>query len=451
MSTKKSRPQDSSFLGESWVVASPHEENEKQDERQPSEPSSPTPRPARRKRNYGSESMSTSTSSASGPELIMPSIYEAPLSEGSWVAPTTRPERPLRRRAQKPPKDSAQEEKQQSLPPKQQVTAATPARTSRQPRARKFLESILRTLLNCALIAAIAHMLVVPEIVQQYQTLCSSEKIATLYPASCVPPYPQPQLPRHQPAPRDTVTTSHSRLETLLSSTLNETVFLANTLKQSESKLRDIHADLKQAYPSSKHELDLEFTGCLQATRTAAGKFDSLRADIRSAVDSLIASGDNIQGLPQHARHATQMARREQYLDQLTTRMQSKVDSLSTDLATLDDHLESIGTIVARESKQPKPSSSTPAPGPNNPGPEPGPKSDQPPRLRTFVDSFLGVNLPAILRPITTESESAISSPDPSLADLFREASTNHRPVIKVVRNLSNQLQILQQRRYSAI
>ncbi|KAI2855268.1 hypothetical protein CBS63078_4759 [Aspergillus niger] len=241
--------------------------------------------------------------------------------------------------------------------------------------------------------------------------------------------------------------TVHMRLGYLLHSTLNETDPLTSTLKQSESKLRDIHTELKQAYPGSKHELDLEFTGCLQATRIAAGKFDSLRADIRSAVDSLIASGDNIQTLTQDARHATQMARREQYLDQLTTRMQSKVDSLSNDLATLDDHLESIGTIVARESKQSKPSSSIHAPGPNNPGPEPVPQSDQPPRLRTFVNSLLGVNLPAMLRPITAEPESAVSSPDPSLADLFREASTNHRPVIQVVRNLSNQLQILQQRR----
>ncbi|GLB08741.1 hypothetical protein AtubIFM57258_004649 [Aspergillus tubingensis] len=456
MSIKSPRTRDSSFLGESWVVASPHEENEQQDECQPSEPSSPTPRPARRNRNYGTESMSTSTSSASGPELIMPSIYEAPLSEGSWVAPTARTKRSLRRRPQKSPKDSAQEGQQQSPSPKQDVTAATPTQRPRQPkatqpRAWKIAEKFLRTILNCALIAAIAHMLVLPEIVQQYQTLCSSDKIATLYPASCIPPYPQPQLPRHQPAPRDPVTNSQSRLETLLNSTLNETDPLANTLKQSESKLRDIHTDLKHAYPGSKHELDLEFTGCLQATRIAAGKFDSLRADIRSAVDSLIASGDNIQTLSQDARHATQMARREQYLDQLTTRMQSKVDSLSNDLATLDDHLESIGSIVARESKQSKPSSFAPAPGPNNPGPEPGPKSDQPPRLRAFVDSLLGVNLPAILRPITTESESAISSPDPSLADIFREASTNHRPVIKVVRNLSNQLQMLQQRRNSAI
>ncbi|GLA25641.1 hypothetical protein ACMYSQ_002096 [Aspergillus niger] len=451
MSTRKPRPQDSSILGESWVVALPHE-NEQQDEHQPSEPSSPTPRPARRNRNYGSESLSTSTSSASGPELIMPSIYEAPLSEGSWVAPTARSKRPLRRRPQKSPKDSAQEGKQQSPSPKQDVTAATRTQRSRQPKATqprtwKFVESLLRTILNCALIAAIAHMLVLPEIVQQYQTLCSSEKIATLYPASCIPPYPQPQHPRHQPAPRDTITSSQSRLETLLSSTLNETDPLTSTLKQSESKLRDIHTELKQAYPGSKHELDLEFTGCLQATRIAAGKFDSLRADIRSAVDSLIASGDNIQTLTQDARHATQMARREQYLDQLTTRMQSKVDSLSNDLATLDDHLESIGTIVARESKQSKPSSSIHAPGPNNPGPEPVPQSDQPPRLRTFVNSLLGVNLPAMLRPITAEPESAVSSPDPSLADLFREASTNHRPVIQVVRNLSNQLQILQQRR----
>ncbi|PYI07133.1 hypothetical protein BO78DRAFT_460744 [Aspergillus sclerotiicarbonarius CBS 121057] len=443
MTTRTPRPQDSSILGESWVVASPQEENEQRAKHQPSEPSSQTPRPVR-KRDYGSESMATSTSSTtSGPELIMPSVYEAPISEGSWVAPTTRSKRSLRHRPQKSSKPSTQEEKQQA--PSSTEDGMTPASTQSPPqpetnqrRAWMFpnipIQSILRTILNLVLIAAISHMLVLPEIVQQYQTLCSLETIATLYPASCIPPYPQPQPRHHQPAPGETVASSQARLESLFNTTLHETTPLANTLKQSESKLRDIHHELRKAYPGTKHELYLEFTGCLQATRTAASKFDSLRADIRSAVDSLIASG-GVQALSQDARLATQMARRERYLEQLTSRMQSKADSLSNDLATLDDHLESIESIVARESKQ-----STTAPGAP---PNPGGKSDQPPRLRAFVDSLLGVNRP---HPINAE-ESALPSHENSLVKMFRDAATNHRPVIHVVRNLSNQLQALQQRK----
>ncbi|OOF95281.1 hypothetical protein ASPCADRAFT_169772 [Aspergillus carbonarius ITEM 5010] len=448
MPTSTRRSQDSSLLGESWVVASPHEETKQGAKRPPSEPSSPTPRATRRKRNYGSESIATSTSSTSGPELIMPSVYEAPLSEGSWVAPTTRSKRSLRHRPQKAPKHSTQEEEQK--PPSPRRDEMTPASTQspRQSEASQRrawmspnipFQSVLRTILNLVLIAAISHMLVFPEIVQQYQTLCSLGTIATLYPTSCIPPYPQPQPRHHQPAHWETVASSQARLESLFNTTLHETDPLGNTLKQSESKLRDIHQELRKAYPGTKHELYLEFTGCLQATRNAARKFDTLRADLRSAMDSLIASG-GAQAIPQDdARLSTQMARREQYLEQLTSRMQSKADSLSNDLAILDDHLDSIGSIVARESKQ-----STTAPGAP---PNPGGQSDQPPRLRTFFDSLLGVNRP---HPISAE-ESAISSHENSLVEMFREAATNHRPVIHVVRNLSNQLQTLQQRKISAI
>ncbi|RAL05435.1 uncharacterized protein BO80DRAFT_136759 [Aspergillus ibericus CBS 121593] len=444
MSASTSRPQDSSILGESWVVAAPHEGNEQQAKHQPSESAGRTPRPAR-KRDYGSESMATSTSSTSGPELIMPSVYEAPISEGSWVAPTTRSKRALRHRPQKSSKRSKQEEKQQSPSSTKVEMAPASTQSSPQPKANQHrawtfsnipFQSILRTILNAILIAAISHMLILPEVVQQYQTLCSLETIATLYPASCIPPYPQPR--HHQPAAGETVASSQSRLESLFNTTLQEAEPLASTLKQSESKLRDVHQELRKAYPGTKHELYLEFTGCLQATRTAASKFDSLRADIRSAVDSLIASGD-AQALSHDARLSTQMARRERYLEQLTSRMQSKADSLSNDLATLDDHLESIESIVARESKQ----------SPTAPGapPNPGGKSDQPPRLRTFVDSLLGVNRP---RPINAE-ESAIPSHETSLVTIFRDAATNHRPVIRVVRNLSNQLQSLRQRKTIAI
>ncbi|PWY95365.1 hypothetical protein BO94DRAFT_225951 [Aspergillus sclerotioniger CBS 115572] len=441
------RSQGSSILGESWVVASHNEEDEQRVKRQPSEPSSPTPRPTRRKRNYGSESISTSTSSTSGPELIMPSVYEAPISEGSWVAPTTRSKRSLRHRPQKSPKPLTQEEEQKSPSPRRVEITPDSTQSPRQSEAsqrrawispNRPFQSVLRTILNLVLIAAISHMLVLPEIVQQYQTLCSLETIATLYPTSCIPPYPQPQPRHHQQAPWEAIASSQARLESLFNTTVHETDPLANILKQSESKIRDIHQELRKAYPGTKHELYLEFTGCLQATRTAASKFDTLRVDLRSAVDSLIASGD-AQAISQDARLSTQMARREQYLDQLISRMQSKADSLSNDLATLDDHLESIGSIVARESKQ-----STTAPGAP---PNPGGKSDQPPRMRTFVDSLLGVNRP---HPIKAE-ESAIPSHGNSLVEMFREAATNHRPVIHVVRNLSNQLQTLQQRKNSAI
>ncbi|PWY90005.1 hypothetical protein BO70DRAFT_132537 [Aspergillus heteromorphus CBS 117.55] len=480
MSTNISRPQDSCILGESWVVASPDGENEPQANCQPFDPSTPTPqprpRPARKARSYGSESISTSTSSL-GPELIMPSIYEAPPSEASWVAPASRSKRSLRQRHPTEPRHSTPEKKQTSPPRKQDSTTPTTTRKSPSNKPTQYrpwtpptipsLESSLRAILNLVLIAAITHMLVLPELVQQYQTLCSLEALATLYPSSCIPLYPQAHPVHHQPIPqedKETVISSQTRLESLFNATLYDMAPLSTTLKHSESKLRDIHHDLKKAYPGSKHELDLEFTGCLQATRTAARKFDSLQADIRSAVDSLIATGD-ARTLVHDARLSTQMARREQYLEQLTSRMHSKADSLSNDLATLDDHLESIGGIVDRESKHspsPQPQSNTDTPTPpnsNSNSPQEPPTQDQqekhtPRQLNPFSLLGLNLNLPSLFRPSssTTEPSENTLITNPShhhhpLIKLFRDAATNHHPVIRVVRNMSNQLQTLHKRK----
>ena len=49
------------------------------------------------------------------------------------------------------------------------------------------------------------------------------------------------------------------------------------------------------------------------------------------------------------ARHSTQMARREKYLDQLAARMRLRTDSLTGDFAALADHLESLKRVVERE------------------------------------------------------------------------------------------------------
>ncbi|KAF7595293.1 hypothetical protein BBP40_006542 [Aspergillus hancockii] len=281
------------------------------------------------------------------------------------------------------------------------------------------------------LVVAISHLLIIPEVVQQYQTLCTIEIISTLYPASCIPPYPKPQPARHRASRYDTVVSSQARLESLLNTTLHEITPLASTLKQSESKLRDVESELKKAYPGAKHELDLEFKGCWEATRAATKKFDSLKADIRSAVDNLVVTGEarvgDTQSVAQDARLSTQMSWREQYLDQLTTRMQGKADALSNDLATLDDHLESIDSILAREMRLS--SAGTRVLAVNSPGGG----------VRAFVDK-----LPSFLRP-TKESDYLVR-PDLLVSDLFQDAANQHRPVVEAVRHLSFGLQTLQKK-----
>ncbi|KNG87810.1 hypothetical protein ANOM_004432 [Aspergillus nomiae NRRL 13137] len=452
MSTNSSRPQDSSILGESWVVASsfPDKEDRPSKDR-PSESSSQSrhlnKETGRHECNNGSDSMTTSASSISGPELIMPSIYETPITEGSWVAPAVRSKskaaHSLRRRHNAARESTPRGEKHdldtskdggssEQGPDSSQVDEklARPKSASRS----KTLETLIRTIINVLLVVAISHLLIIPEVVQQYQTLCTIETISTLYPASCIPPYPQPQPNRHRASRSDTLVSSQIRLEALFNTTLHAMTPLSDTLKQSESKLRDIETALKKAYPGMKHELDLEFNGCWEATRAATKKFDSLKVDIRSAVDNLIATSGattgDAQSAAQGTRLSTQMSWREQYLDQLTARMQNKADSLSNDLATLDDHLESIGSILVREMKQ----------SPTSLGTTDSAAESPVGGLRAFVDK-----LPSFFR--QTADGDGPTRPDLSISELFRDAAEQHRPVVDAVRRLSSELQTLQKKR----
>ncbi|KAL3467524.1 hypothetical protein BJX64DRAFT_247927, partial [Aspergillus heterothallicus] len=309
------------------------------------------------------------------------------------------------------------------------------------PTRLRLLETPIQTIINILLLAAIAHLLVLPELVQQYQTLCTIGPIATLYPSSCIASFRQPFINRqtHQSAPIGTVTSFQTRLESLFNTTLHEIGPLNGSLKQTESQLRTVEQELKRAHPGTKHELDLEFESCWRAIRTAGWKFDSLKVDLQSAVDSLVAAGDvkptgQRSSIAEDARLSTQMIRREQYIEQLTARMRSKADSLAADLATLDDHLESIESIFDRETTQPHiPLASQPK-GSSN-------------RLLAFVDAIVPPNiaLASFVRPSNRESVEEKSDPSDSstltLSQIFHEAAAHHRPVADAARNLSKQLQ----------
>ncbi|KAL2853388.1 hypothetical protein BJY01DRAFT_206972 [Aspergillus pseudoustus] len=428
-----------SVLGESWVVPSIQPRNEDVASKDSPETPKQHPRPLREGGNHGLES---STSSISGPELVMPSIYETPISEESWVAPNIRPRDSkqtgpnLRRR----PQPSAEPIKAKNTPVVPNKSAHSTTTPKDQTRLR-FPETPLQTIINILLLAAIAHLLVLPELVQQYQGLCTIGPIATLYPSSCVASFRQPSSPRHnhQSTPITAITLFQTRLESLFNTTLYEIVPLNGALKQTESQLRTVERELKRAHPGTKHELDLEFESCWRAIRTAGWKFDSLKVDLQSAIDSLVAVGDvkltgHQSSIAEGARLSTQMIRREQYIEQLTARMRSKADSLAADLATLDDHLESIESIVDRETTQPHMPPAYQPKGSSN-------------RLLAFVNAIVppSVALPSFVRPSNRDfvegTNDATSSSEPTLSQIFREAAAHHRPVADAARSLSKQLQ----------
>jgi hypothetical protein len=228
------------------------------------------------------------------------------------------------------------------------------------------------------------------------------------------------------------------------------------TLQQTESLLRDLHTNLKKAYPATKHELDLEFAGCTQAARTATGKFASLKADINSAMDSLLAAAatdDSVgtgtgrgrsRSVAQDARLSTQLARREAYLDQLTARMQSKAEALCGDIATLDDHLESIQEIVQREMRARSSFGdfeTTDGDGPSN-------GNGNAKGIWAFIDAIVPfTSRKSSVRTGEDEASTSEMRADTNLSDSLRQATNHHRPVADLIRRLYIDLQNLQRKK----
>ncbi|RHZ49733.1 uncharacterized protein CDV56_100828 [Aspergillus thermomutatus] len=469
MSPGSACPAESSVLGESWVVASTSSLQKKH-----------LPEESERKgqankedQSKGCHSMTTSGSSISGPELIMPSICEVPISEASWVVPElrsrTRSTHTVKRR-HKRLSDQPGKKGESGASSLEDSTAA--ARSSQGGEGVSIssgttssstrMERYIRALINLLLMAAISHLLILPELVHQYQTLCSIEAVSTLYPASCIPPYPHPPstIPQSRSVQSNPnpILTSQSRLETLFNITLTQMSILHPTLRQTESLLRDLHANLKKAYPAAKHELDLEFAGCTQAARTATGKFASLKADIHSATDSLLATAatDDSTGtgrgrgrsVAQDARLSTQLARREAYLDQLTARMQSKAEALCGDFATLDDHLESIEEIVQREMRAPPSFPGTQTTAGNGASGDNGNGNGK--GLWAFIDAivpFTGRTSPVRSGEDETSTSGMGMGRNTYLSDSYRQAANYHRPVADLIRRLYIDLQSLQRRK----
>lgn len=231
------------------------------------------------------------------------------------------------------------------------------------------------------------------------------------------------------------------QLETLFNTTLAEISPHRNTLRQSDTKLHSAQTELKKIYPGRKNELDLEFSGCWIVLRGGVRKLDTLVADMHSAVDSLVAAGglqlDNPgqkqgmgwtrrggPGMAHDARVSTQLQRRKQYLDAMGERMRTKAEGVSSDLATLDEHLESIGDIVERERRLGL-----------------GMRSDSGSEFLLSFISELQEMVVAFFQAADQKTE--MVSHEESVVRSFHSVASHHRSVTEIVRNLSSRLAAL--------
>lgn len=311
------------------------------------------------------DSLTSSSWSMSGPELIMPSIYEAPVSEASWVAPVRSKDqtssgtmRKRRKIGPNPQQDTAQE-----LPDAGSSEKQLPSHQPKPSLVFKFKmlyegnAVLIRTAINSLLIVLILHLLVLPELIYQAQSLCQLPTVQAIYPSSCVRLEPRPFYPSSPIiSPEETLTAAQKHLESIFTSALTTLYPLSETLKESELMLEDLQSQLHTTIPDARNALDLEFQGSDAALRAATWEFDSLRADLRSAVDSLLASPPSQESsapsIARDTRLAAQLRRRAEYLDRLRAQLRSKADSLSARFTTLDDHLEAVEGIISREERR---------------------------------------------------------------------------------------------------
>lgn len=395
MSIAQPRTPNRSVLGESWVVASTVSiKDDEADSLPTNDPASPTLGPGKEKhvdiaepandspkpnrdQNHTqlSESLTSSTSSwsMSGPELVMPSIYEVPISEASWVAPrmrSTDSKSPHMRKRRKITPSGKQAQQSKSTTEASNAGSSASGHHSKRPDVIKKLSSLyhgqralLRSAINTFLIALIMHLLILPELIYQAQDLCTFPSIKATYPASCVPLHPRdlPSNPFHSIStplsPEETIIAAQNTLQAIFTSTLSTLTPLSQTLKDSESTVSTLQTTLQSTLPDARNALALEFQGSDAALRAATWEFDSLRADLRSAVDSLLASPLALESggptsIARDTRLAAQLRRRAEYLDRLRAQLRNKAESLGGRFATLDDHLEAVDSIVSREARR---------------------------------------------------------------------------------------------------
>ncbi|KOS39406.1 hypothetical protein ACN38_g9753 [Penicillium nordicum] len=469
MSTEQRTP-DRPALGESWVVASTASLKEKEDPAKTPNARHESSKATTKTADPASESLASSSSSSwtiSGPELIMPSICETPNLEGSWVEYVRSPkqqdsESTRKRRKVSMSNNAKQREKDRAgakagdtdEPASAETTTKQAGLVVKSKSIFRGHAALVRKAINAVLIVIILHLLVLPEVVYQAKDLCQIPSIKTLYPNSCIT-FPAAYPPRstfHPSAtpPEETLATSQRQLESIFDTALETLTPLSAILKQSESMLADLESQLKSTFPDARNALDLEFTGSNQAVQTAVWEFDSLRADLRSAIDSLLATRPTteISGTAAlDTRLAIQMRRREEYLDRLRSQMRSKADSLNTRFTTLDDHLEAVDGIVAREERR----------SPTFHKYRSSSDDSSSDRLYSVLDSLpLGPFGAYLFRgrssedALTESSSSVVAStastqpthaprPAATLA-LLRVAATHHRPVADSVLRLSRQL-----------
>lgn len=349
-----------------------------------------------------SDSTSSLTSStSSGPELIMPSImFESRASEqGSWVIPRKRSKQSLyeSRKAPRLPKArnhaSASGQEQHHDQHHQQKSdkppAAAQAPTTAHPvsyiaQLKNYLATDVqryesfRLILNLLLALMVMHLLIFPEVVHQAPVICRVPAISKVYSQTCERLNRSTSTTSGLTADIQSSVRTQNQLQIYLNQTIEELAPVDSSLKDSDVILRGIYTEIRKEYGSARHEIELEFEGIWAASRSITRALANLKFDIKATVDvfqkpntyrpeygkggSRQQGSGNIftrllsRGLSEADTQEAngiaamnQFGRLNQELDSAIARLEHKTHTLLQQLAKLDDHLQSITKLTVRE------------------------------------------------------------------------------------------------------
>jgi hypothetical protein len=339
---------------------------------------------------------STVSISSSGPELVMPSImFESKsTNNGSWVIPKKRSKQRLyeSRKAPKMPKHrSPSPDEQPSTAVSEAAPVPRPASGVKQRlgRVKRHLDqklnqnNLFRILLNSFFLFMTLHLLVIPEILYQVPSLCQVSAASKLYTKQCSRFNETSSTVPGIPTKFQSTLRTQNQLHDYLNHTIQAITPLEKPLKDSDAVLRQLYTSVRTEYSGARNEIDLEFQGIWDASRSISRDFMTLKVDVEGFINNiqsqktlsdhqrlardtanskthflwrlLFSSRDIPEAEKQEANGlalTNQFTRLNQDLDTTIARLSQKAESFLLHLAKVDDHLESMKAVLVREQQR---------------------------------------------------------------------------------------------------
>lgn len=231
-----------------------------------------------------SESEVTFAPSIIGPELIMPGISDDMATQGSWVIPKERRRKPKSEISQSSTAKKSPKKSRNAKVANVELLTKVGEKNELVNRGRFKPPGFLLLFLNVFLLLTILHLLVVPELLYRWPSVCQSAQVSALYRETCKYISLDTQFKPHQlPA----TINKYAQFENFLNEIYGSLSPHEAILKRTESDLREILKSLQAADFDARNEISLEYDSAWSTLRQSSREFDSILSELRTSVDSL--------------------------------------------------------------------------------------------------------------------------------------------------------------------